>query len=123
MTAGQTAQYTATATYSDGTSENVTSNTAWSTNNSGLATISSSGVLTAVAAGDVKVRADFGGQTAYTYVTVVPGSAPSATLTWFAASGPGTVSVGGTAQMTATGTYSDGTSRNVTSRYCVVHQQ
>ena len=48
----------------------------WSTNNSGLATISSSGVLTGVAAGDVKVRADFGGQTAYAFVTVTGGTPP-----------------------------------------------
>ena len=59
VTVGQTAQYSATVTYSDGSSQSVTSGPTWSTSNSGLATINAAGVLTAIAAGTATVAASY----------------------------------------------------------------
>ena len=61
VTVGQTAQYTATVVYSDGSSQPLTSGPGWSTSNSSFATITQSGVVTAVAAGSVTVQAAYGG--------------------------------------------------------------
>ena len=57
VTVGQTAQYTATATYSDGSAVSLTTGPAWSISNSTLATITQAGVLTSLATGTVTVQA------------------------------------------------------------------
>jgi hypothetical protein len=70
VTVGQTAQYTATATYSDGSSQPLTTGPVWSLSSS-VATITQAGVLSALAAGTVTVRADYGGQSAQLPVSLV----------------------------------------------------
>jgi len=62
VTVGQTAQYMVQATDASGGTVGV--GAVWSTSNSGLATITQSGVLTAVATGTVTVQATFQGLTA-----------------------------------------------------------
>lgn len=52
-------QLTATARMSDGSTRDVTTLAAWESSNAGLATVSSSGVLTVVGTGDVEVRATY----------------------------------------------------------------
>src|SRR6185295_11549553 len=64
VTVGQTVQYTARATYTDGSSQNLTSGPAWSTSNGSLGSISSAGGLSALAAGTVNVQASYSGVTA-----------------------------------------------------------
>jgi len=73
VTVGQTAQYTAIAQLSDGSTKALTSGTppSWSTSNSSIATITQlSGVLTAVGAGTVAVQAIYGGIAAQMGVNV-----------------------------------------------------
>ncbi|MFY9937456.1 MAG: Ig-like domain-containing protein [Silvibacterium sp.] len=62
---GQTAQFTATATYTQGThpgsSQNATDSATWSSSNPSVATINSSGMATAVAAGTTVITATING--------------------------------------------------------------
>jgi uncharacterized protein YjdB len=56
---GATAQFTAIATMSNGTTQDVTSLSAWQSSNTGAATVSSSGVVTGVAEGSTTVQATY----------------------------------------------------------------
>jgi uncharacterized protein YjdB len=58
---GQTQQFTAQATFSDGSFGDVTSTTAWTSSNTSYATISSSGLASPVAPGSVTIDASLDG--------------------------------------------------------------
>ena len=105
------AQYSCTASYSDGSTAAVAAT--WS-ENSAYATIGGSGLLSAgsvVSDQNVTVTASFGGKTATHSVTIkyVP-----PTLEGIAISGPARVDEESAAQYFCTATYSDGTSATVT---------
>ena len=111
---GVTQQYTATATYGNNTTADVTSQVSWSTTPTNIATINSSGLLTAGALGTATVKAQSGSVIASTSVTVIQKQVTSVTIspltqTLSLSLGPTTV------QFTATATYADGTTANVTS--------
>jgi probable HAF family extracellular repeat protein len=109
---GATQQFTATGTYSDGSSADITSSVTWSTAKSKVATIDSSGLLTAVARGATNVTASFRSSSASTTVNV----APAVTLKHLAVTPVKAKVPGGSVQQfTATGTYSDGSTAEVTS--------
>lgn len=109
--AGATQTLTATATFSDGTTQNVTSSTVWTSETVAVAAFSSPGQLVGLTAGSSLVRASFGGQTASTTFTV-----SSAIVTDIIITPPNpAVAQGGTLQMTAVAHFSDGTQRDVTS--------
>lgn len=57
LTAGTQQQYTATATYSDGSFGDITTSVTWTSSNTGVATISSAGLATAVATGTTTISA------------------------------------------------------------------
>lgn len=76
---GQTQQYTATGRFSNGAGLDLTSVAAWSSTNTGFATVSSAGLATAVAAGDTQIRATYEGMTGGTTLTVL---APAQPTTW-----------------------------------------
>ncbi len=113
---GSTEQFTATGTYSDGTTQNLTSSAAWSSSATGTATIQSAGqatpgLATGVAAGPATITATVSGVLGTTLLTVT-----TATLTSvFVSPAKSTITVGTTAQFTANANYSDGTTQNVTS--------
>jgi hypothetical protein len=67
---GQSAQLTATATFSDGSTQNVTQQATWDTTNAAVATVSSSGLVNFIAAGDVEIRATYRSVTGSTRLTV-----------------------------------------------------
>jgi hypothetical protein len=113
VTVGQTAQYTARATYSDGSTVDLTTGPTWSTSNTGLATITQAGVLTAVASGSVTVQAVYSGRTATLGVSLSSSPPPTKSLLGVSISGPGSVMVGQTAQYVLLATYTDGSSQNV----------
>jgi hypothetical protein len=76
---GQTIQLTATATLSDGTTQNVTAKATWQSSNSGVATVSSSGLMTGVASGTVTITATYQGKAGTaTTTTTPPPSTPGA---------------------------------------------
>ncbi len=56
---GLTAQLTATATLSNNTTQNVTSQASWQSSNTAVATVSNAGVVTGVAPGDVDITATY----------------------------------------------------------------
>jgi hypothetical protein len=67
---GLTSQLTATATLSDNTTQNVTSQATWQSSNTGVATVNSAGVVTGVAPGDVDVTATYQSVAGRTRLTV-----------------------------------------------------
>jgi hypothetical protein len=89
---GQTAQLTATATLSNGSTQNVTNQATWSTTNTTAATVNSTGLVTAGASGDADIRAAYQGITGTVRVRVVI-AAPSS----YSLSGVVTESKGGKA--------------------------
>ena len=70
--AGGSQQFTATGTYSDGSTANITTQVTWSSSNTSVATINASGLATAVAAGTSTITATQGSITGSTTLTVQP---------------------------------------------------
>src|SRR5206468_8193809 len=60
---GQTAQLTAIAMLSNGTSQDVTAQATWQSSNASIVSVSSGGVASGVAAGEADVRALYSGAT------------------------------------------------------------
>lgn len=60
-TKGATAQFTAIATLSDGTTQDVTTTASWQSDNAAIASVSDRGLVTAVATGDTTIRATASG--------------------------------------------------------------
>jgi len=127
LAVGDTAQFTATATYTQGShpssNQNVSSSATWASSNSGVATISSSGVATAVAPGTTVITVSMNG-----YPGLISASA-ELTVNGSSSSGTGTVdltsltiipgaqtvtSLNETTQFLAIGTYQDGVTVNLT---------
>jgi len=102
-------QFTATGTYSNGTTGNLTSSATWSSSNPAAATITTSGLATGVAAGSTTLTATSGSISGSTTLTVTPALASIA----ITPSNP-SIPVGSSQQLTATGTFSDGSTQNLT---------
>lgn len=109
---GQTVQLTATGTYSDNSTKDLTSTVIWNSSNKAVVSVTS-GTVSGVAAGTTQISASYNGiSSASTTITV---SAPAAILTAIQISGSTTVGAGASTQLTATGTYSDTTTKDMTS--------
>src|SRR5262249_10843973 len=99
LTVGGTQQFTATGTYSNGSTQNLTSQVTWASSNTAAATISSTGVATAAAAGSTTISATLGSVSGSTGLTVRSGP-----LTITTTALPGArVGVAYSATLTATG--------------------
>ena len=110
MPLGTTLQFTPIGTYSDGSTQDLTSTAVW-TSSSSSTTVSSGGLVTAAAFGTGTIQASAGSQSASTTVTVT-----SPALVALAVSpATGTLSIGVTQQYQAVGTYTDGSTQNLTS--------
>ena len=110
---GVTQQYTATATFGNNTTSDVTSSVTWSTTQGSVASISGGGLLTGVSLGTTTVKAQSGSVIATTGVTVSTKQVTTVviaplTQTLSLTLGPTTV------QFTATATYKDGSTGDVT---------
>lgn len=117
VTVGATQQFQAVATYSDGTTGDVTSKSTWTSSSTSVVTINASAVATAVAAGSATITATDGAISATTTLTITSSTPPPATLLSIAVTPASpSIVVGATQQFTATGTYSDGTTANITSK-------
>jgi phospholipase C len=109
---GGTQQFSATAKFTDGTSQGITSSANWTSANPSVATVGNTtgvyGFAQAVSGGSSKISATLAGSTASTTLTVKTLS--SITVN------PATsqVAVGLTTPFTATGNYSDGTQADIT---------
>ncbi len=111
IAAGNAQQFTATGTYSDNSTQNLTSTAAWSSSSPGVATIAAGGLATGVTAGTSSISAMVGSITGSTTLTVTP---PVLVSIAVAPANP-SISAGTTQQFTATGTYSDNSTQNLTS--------
>jgi len=110
IAAGASQQYQATGTYSDGSTQNITGLVAWSSA-SAVATINNAGLALGAAQGSTTVSANFESISASVPLIVGPPSLASLSITPNSAS----LSVGATQQISATGTYTDGSTQNLTS--------
>lgn len=84
---GDTAQFQATATLSNGTSRTVTTQAAWESSDQNVATVTSGGVVTAVAAGEAEIRATYQSVTGGLRVTVASTPPAPPAPTTFSVSG------------------------------------
>jgi uncharacterized protein YjdB len=121
---GQTAQYTATGTGQEGsaptTTSNISSSVTWSVSNPSVATISATGLATAIGAGYTLITAESNGITATSDLTVNLANSTTTIASGTVASIaviPGTQSVASptqTSQFLAIGTTSTGATENLT---------
>ncbi len=104
---GESLNYSAQAIQSSGNSD-FTSRVNWGTSNPAIATITSAGLVTALTSGEVQITARFGSLSASNALTI-----NDATLQQLALTAGSTVDVCNAAQLGATGSYSDGSSREI----------
>ena len=108
---GSTQQYQATGTYTDGSSQNLTGLVAWSVVPNGSASISPTGLVTPIEQGDVEVNAAYAGVNAVAALVVGGPNLVSLVVSPTSAS----IQANSNQQFVATGTYTDGSTRDVTS--------
>ncbi len=108
---GATQQFRATGAYSDGSSSDITAQVTWSSGTASVATIgASTGLATGVAGGSSVITATLTGVSGTANLTVI-------SLTSIAVTpNPASAHVGATVQFTATGTYSDNSTANLTTQ-------
>ncbi|MCX5823161.1 MAG: Ig-like domain-containing protein, partial [Deltaproteobacteria bacterium] len=107
---GAPQQFMATATYTDGSSRDVTASSIWISGTTGVATVNSaSGLAAGIAIGTSVITADFGGKSGSAILTVTAATLSSIVVTPLTASIP----MGLTQRFVATGAYSDGTSVDI----------
>jgi uncharacterized protein YjdB len=111
VVAGDTLQLTATGSYDDGSSKNISGTVSWSTSDASVATVSSAGLLTGVAVGTATITATSAAVTGTTTATVEVAGLQSITLSPTGNS----IRQGATLQFTATGHLQDGSTQDITS--------
>jgi trimeric autotransporter adhesin len=102
----------ATGSYSDGSSKDLTASVSWSSSDTNIVSVSSAGVATGVATGVITVRASSGSFFGSAVLTVNSAGSNLTAIT-VSPSNP-SIPVNTTQQMTATGSYSDGSIRDLT---------
>ncbi len=112
ISAGATTQFTASASYSNGTAGALTSGVTWTSSNTTVVTVSSAGLATGVAAGTATIKATADGFSATATLTVTAATVTVASIA-VSPTTP-TITAGASQQFTATATYSDGSTGNVT---------
>jgi hypothetical protein len=106
----KTVTYTATGTYSDGTTADITSAVTWDSSQKSIATISTAGVATTVAAGTTSISATLNGINGNTDLTVTALVLKTLQIT---PANP-TLTVGSSQQLNVTATYTDNSTLDVT---------
>ena len=116
LAVGDTQQFTATGTYSDGSMQDVTLTSTWSSSDPSIATVSSIGLVTGVTVGNSDITASLSGITSppVNVITNIPG--PKLFSIAVSRSVVAGLLVGDTQQFKATGTISDGTVEDITSQ-------
>jgi len=112
---GTTLAFTATGTYTDGSTQNISSTVEWSSDTPGVSPISTGGATPGVASGagegSANITASVNGVSGTTTLTVTAAALVSLAVT------PATPSIalGTTQQFTATGTFTDGSTQDLSS--------
>jgi len=109
LTIGSSRQLTATGTFSDGTTQNLTNSVSWSASPAAVA-VSNTGVVNAITNGTATVTATSGSVSASDTITI---SGTTLTSIAISPSNPSMVK-GATQPLIATGTFSDGSTQNLT---------
>jgi len=107
---GTSRQLHVVASLSNGTSPDVTGNVAWSSSQSGIATVTQQGTVTGVGKGASQLSATYQGVTATATVAVGPPALLGINVT----PNPSSLPLGESEQFTATGNYSDGSLQDLT---------
>ena len=111
---GTTVQLTATGNFSDGTTETLTSQVSWTSGDNTIAVVSNAsgtqGVVTGLSAGNTPVTATLNGIAGSTTVTVTQATLVSMAIAPINPS----IANGTTVQLTVTGTFTDGTTQDLT---------
>ncbi len=111
---GLTAQLTATGTYTDGTTQELTAQASWSSTDAAIASVSSAvssaGLVSAAGVGQATITAQVGSVSGTASITVSPAQLSSVGI---APANP-RVPVGLTEQLALTGVYTDGTTQDLT---------
>ncbi|HEU4732240.1 MAG TPA: Ig-like domain-containing protein [Kofleriaceae bacterium] len=107
---GRTQQFTALGTLSDTTTQDLTGQVTWSSDDTTIAQISSAGLATTLKVGATTIRATLDGVVGTASLAVTNAVLDSIAITPLS---PTTVP-NGTVQLTATGTFSDSTTQNLT---------
>ena len=113
MVPNQSVQLTATLTYSDTSTKDVTASAAWSTTDASVLSVSSAGAISAVAPGQAEVIVAAEGLAARGAVTVAKPAPQPASLS-IGGIPPGWMLPAQSAQLRTTVTYSDGSTADVT---------
>jgi len=108
---GETQQFTATAHYRDGKTADITASVTWSSSNTGIATISASGLANTHSTGSVTVSATMSGVTGQGTFTVGDAALVSIAVT----PANSQLLLGTLNQFTATGTFTDQSTKDITS--------
>ena len=107
---GESEPITATGSFSDGSTENLTQSVTWAASPSTIAKINAQGNLTGMSPGSAQISAAFQGITGNTTIAV-----GTAALTRIAVTaGQSSLPLGESEALTATGTFSDGSTQNLT---------
>jgi hypothetical protein len=109
---GGTLTFVATGTFSDNSRQNLTAQVTWSSSSTSVANINSSGLATSTGQGTTTITATLGATSGSTSLTVTAPALVSIALTPAAP----TVARGATLQLTATGTYSDQSTQDLTAQ-------
>jgi uncharacterized protein YjdB len=111
ITLGTTQSLTATGTYGDGTTEDLTTKVSWTSTNPDVATVDDNGVVTTVSKGSATIRATLDNIQGSTAITVIDPALVSIQVA------PQTIDLleGTSHAFQATGTYTDNSTQNITS--------
>lgn len=119
LTPGASSRFKAKARFSNGTERDVTNEVQWRTSNEAVATVGQTandlGLVTAVSTGDATVVATDAVTLVQGRTLVFVRGAAAELRALVVAPNPAAVAVGGTAQLTATGLFADGTSKDLSS--------
>jgi len=110
IASGQTKQLSAKGIYSDGTTQNVSSQVTWNSLTAGYATVGSTGLVSGVSAGNSTITATLGSTTGSAVATVTAAQLQSIVVTPATAS----IATGQTQNFAANGIFSDGSSTDMT---------
>lgn len=105
-----TTNFTATGSYSDGTTSNLSALVSWTSSNNNIATITTSGTTTNRVQGTTIIKAEMNGVSATSNLKVTGGALTSIAIT---PTTP-TLVIGTVTRITATGTFNNGTTRDIT---------
>lgn len=110
LSSGGTLQLKATGTFSDGTTQDLTSSLTYSSSNLLVVTVLPGGLLTGIIPGTATITATLGSFSTTVSVTVGTATLQSLSILPIAVS----IAAGTSTQLTLTGTYSDGSTQNLT---------